>query len=70
MDLVLTLFFERTEPMPQCPRAPVRGGKRGIEDNSKIIFLISEKKNVCCDPSLEPSWQDGSNDGSQHMFYP
>ena len=26
-------------------------------------------KNKCCDPSLEPSPRDGSNDGSQHMFY-
>ena len=34
----------------------IRGG---IEDNSKIIL----NKNVCCDPSLEPSQQDGSNDG-------
>ena len=39
----------------------------GIEDNSEIIFLISQK-NICCDPSLEPSQRDGSNDGSQHTF--
>ena len=25
-------------------------------------------KNICCDPSLEPSHRDGSNDGSQNMF--
>ena len=37
----------------------------GIEDNSKIIFLNT---NICCDPSLEPSGLDGSNDGSQNMF--
>ena len=30
-------------------------GVGGIEDNSKIIFLFSQKKNKCCDPSLEPS---------------
>ena len=36
-----------------------------VEDNSKIIFL---KKTVCCDPSLEPSRWDGSNDASQNMF--
>ena len=41
----------------------IRGG---IEDNSKIIFLNSQRK-LCCNPSLEPS-RDGSNDGSQHMF--
>ena len=33
-----------------------------IEDNSKIIFLFLNK-NICCDPSLEPSRCDGSNDG-------
>ena len=27
---------------------------RGIEDNSKIIFLFLNE-NLCCDPSLEPS---------------
>ena len=28
--------------------------KEGTEDNSKIIFLISQE-NIWCDPSLEPS---------------
>ena len=42
----------------------IRGG---IEDNSEIIFLFLNK-NICCDSSLEPSWQDGSDDGSQYMF--
>ena len=32
-----------------------------------MIFLLNG--NICCDPSLEPSRQDGSNDGSQNMFY-
>ena len=40
--------------------------REGLEDNSKIIFLLSE--NICCDPSLEPS-RDDSNDGSQNIFY-
>ena len=31
----------------------------GIEDNSKIIFLISHK-NICCDSSLEQSQRDSS----------
>ena len=34
-------------------------------DNSKIIFLISQKKKVCYEPSVEPSGQDTA---SQHMF--
>ena len=36
-------------------------------DMSKIIFLFINE-NICCDPSLEPSQRDGSNDVSQHMF--
>ena len=36
--------------------------KGGTEDNSKIIFLFLNE-NICCDPSLEPSRQEGSNDG-------
>ena len=38
-----------------------------IEDNSKIICLFFNE-NVYCDPSLEPSQRDGSNDWSQHTF--
>ena len=40
----------------------------GIKDNSKIIFFLFLVENICCDPSLEPSRRDGSNDGSQNMF--
>ena len=29
----------------------------------------NNNENICCDPSLEPSRRDGSNDGSQYMFY-
>ena len=36
-------------------------------DNSDIFFLFLNE-NICCDPSLEPSPRDGSNEGSQHMF--
>ena len=36
----------------------------GNEHNSKIIFLFLNK-NICRDPSLG----DGSNDGTQNMFY-
>ena len=39
----------------------------GIEDNSKIFFLFLNE-NICFDPSLEPSRQDGSNDGSKICF--
>ena len=44
----------------------IRGG---FEDNSKIFFLfLFVNKNLCCDPILESSWGDHSNEGSQHMF--
>ena len=32
------------------------------------LFFLNLNENICCDPSLEPSLQDGSNDGSQHTF--
>ena len=31
------------------------------------IFLLILHKNLCCDPSSEPSRRDGSDEGSQHM---
>ena len=34
-----------------------------IRDN----FLLILHKNICCDPSSEPSCRDGSDEGSQHM---
>ena len=37
------------------------------EDNSKIMFLFLNK-NISCDPSLEPSQRDGSDDGSQNIL--
>ena len=39
----------------------IRGG---IQDNSKIMFLISLNENLCCDHSLELSPGNCSNDGS------
>ena len=33
-----------------------------------IIFHIIPLKSGRCEPSLEPSRRDGSNEGSQHMF--
>ena len=38
--------------------------KRDNRDN----YTIFVPKNISCDPSLEPSHPDGSNEGSQHMF--
>ena len=34
----------------------------------QILFFLFHSENICCDPSLEPSQRDGSNDGSQHTF--
>ena len=39
----------------------------GIEDNSNIIFLISQQ-NILCDPSLDLSRRDKDDDGSQNRF--
>ena len=41
--------------------------RRGNRDNLGIISHISHKS-IVCDPSLELSYRDGSNEGSQHMF--
>ena len=42
--------------------------RRSNEDNSEIIFLFLNE-NIHCDPSLEPSQRDGSNEGIQYMFH-
>ena len=39
-----------------------RGHKTTIQQQQRRL------QNVCCDTSLEPSHQEGSNEGSQHMF--
>ena len=46
------------------PELQIRGD---TEDNSELIFLFLNE-NICCDPSLELSWRNGSNDGSQNTF--
>ena len=46
------------------PELQIRGG---IEDNLKIIFLVSSQKHMC-DPLLELSRRDRSNGGSQNRF--
>ena len=33
-----------------------------------IIFSLFLIETICCDPSSEPSRQDGSDEGSQHTF--
>ena len=41
--------------------------RRGDRDNlGKISHILH--KNIFCDLSLEPSYRDGSNEGSQSMF--
>ena len=42
--------------------------RRSNRDNLGIIGLIPPLKHIFYDPPSEPSRQDGSNDGSQHMF--
>ena len=36
-----------------------------INEGLCFFFLI---ETICCDPSSEPSGQDSSDEGSQHMF--
>ena len=42
--------------------------RKGNRDNFGIFIHIFHKKNHICDPSLEQSRREGSNEGSQHMF--
>ena len=53
-------------PYPSCKNAEFQVGRRK-RDYFGIIFQITDK-NICCDPSLEPSRRDGSTMGSQNMF--
>ena len=41
---------------------------KGLHIRTEGHFPVILHKNICCDPSLEPSWQDGSNEGSQCLF--
>ena len=41
--------------------------RRGNRDNLGIISHLT-LENIFCDPSLEPSHRDGSNEGSHYMF--
>ena len=49
----------------QKPELQIRGVMRIIQ---KYFFLFLNE-NICCDPSLEPSRRDGSNDGHKICFY-
>ena len=42
--------------------------KEGVLVIIQKYFFLFLKENICCDLSLEPSQQDGSNDRSQNMF--
>ena len=42
-------------------------GEDQRDDLGMVSVLLCE--NVCCDPSLEPSRRDGSNEGPQHIFF-
>ena len=41
----------------------------GNMDNLGIVFSLFLHRNMCCDPSLEPSRLDGSNEGLQRKFH-
>ena len=43
--------------------------KRGVTEIIYRQFSILLQISISCDPSLEPSCPDGSNEGSQHIFY-
>ena len=46
-----------------------RVGESGlISYTYEINFLLMVNQNICCDPSLELSRRDGSNEGAHHLF--
>ena len=59
-------ILQKIKCLPMTP-TPLLQMRRVNRDNYGIIGHISIK-NTFCDPSLEPSHRDGSNEGSQHMF--
>ena len=64
---LVSLYTNSAESSSENLRVSELQIKRVIDDNSKIIFLFLDK-NIYCDPSLEPSRQYGSYEGSQNMF--
>ena len=53
--------------MIRIPIEPELGAS--CNDSHGIVSIVALHKNICCYPSLELSWQDRSNEGSQHIFY-
>ena len=43
--------------------------RRGNRDYLGMNYPYFSRKYIFCDPSLEPSRGDGSNEGSKHMFF-
>lgn len=41
-----------------CTELQINGA---IKNNLKIVFLVSHRKHLLCDPSVEPSLREGSN---------
>ena len=39
-----------------------------VSNTEPLTYESGALQNICCDPKLEPSRRDGSNDGSQRMF--
>ena len=45
----------------------LRMGEGQRDDLGMVSVLLH--KNMCCDPSLEPSRRGGSNEGPQHFLF-
>ena len=62
-------FMKKTEQLiSELSAKPVLQIRKVKRDNLGIFSHIPPKKYIFCDPPLEPSRRDGSNEGSQHMF--
>ena len=53
--------------VPTVLRLPELQIRKDDRDNLETMTIFFHK-NIFCDPSLESSRRDGSNEGSQHMF--
>ena len=65
--------YMRTTPRPAPVSAHIVQDLQcsSSERVTRIIegyFFLFPHTNICCDPSLQPSRRDGSNEGSQHML--
>ena len=61
----IIVFLYKSELCHLKTELQIRGG---IEIFQRLFFLFLNK-NLCCDPSVELSRRDGSNDGSQHTLW-